>query len=384
MKKILVIHTKYRDLGGEDIAIQNEVGFLKEFYEVEELFFRNEINNFLQQAISFITNHNQNSVNKLNEVVEDFAPDIAYVHNTWFKGSLGIFKALEKKNIQTVLKLHNFRYDCTRSFFSKYHFRNKDFCNACGIKRKDMGIFNKYFLDSIFKSVFITIYGIKYFDILKKNKLNILVLTNFHKNYLNDILQNKKLIDVFPNYIHTDNNLETMEKENYVVYAGRISEEKGVKELIESFKKAKLKNIKLKIIGSGPQLNKLKKIFIDSNIEFLGQRNNSEVLKIISKAQAVLTGTKLYEGQPTLLCEASSMGVVSFYPRTGGISEFFPKNYPFSYEQFNYEDLTEKLSLLENKEQIKKTGMENKEYIMNYLGKESLLKQFEKAINNEK
>ena len=43
MKKILVIHTKYRDLGGEDIAIQNEVGFLKEFYEVEELFFKNEI-----------------------------------------------------------------------------------------------------------------------------------------------------------------------------------------------------------------------------------------------------------------------------------------------------------------------------------------------------
>ena len=66
------------------------------------------------------------SVNKLNEVVEDFAPDIAYVHNTWFKGSLGIFKALEKKNIQTVLKLHNFRYDCTRSLFSKYHFEHSN------------------------------------------------------------------------------------------------------------------------------------------------------------------------------------------------------------------------------------------------------------------
>ena len=102
MKKILVIHTKYRELGGEDIAIQNEIGFLKEFYEVEELFFNNEINNFFQQGISFITNHNQHSVNKLNEVLKDFAPDIAYVHNTWFKGSLGIFKALEKKNIQTM------------------------------------------------------------------------------------------------------------------------------------------------------------------------------------------------------------------------------------------------------------------------------------------
>ncbi|MDC3227296.1 glycosyltransferase family 4 protein [Acidimicrobiaceae bacterium] len=384
MKKILVIHTKYRELGGEDIAIQNEIGFLKEFYEVEELFFNNEINNFFQQGISFITNHNQHSVNKLNEVLKDFSPDIAYVHNTWFKGSLGIFKALEKKNIQTVLKLHNFRYDCTRSLFSKNHFRGKDFCNACGIKRKDMGIFNKYFLNSILKSIFITRYGIKYFDILKMNKLNILVLTHFHKNYLKNILQNKKLIDVFPNYIYTDNNLNITEKENYVVYAGRISEEKGVKELIESFKKAKLNNISLKIVGNGPQLNNLRKIFIDTNIEFLGQKNNSEVLKIISKARAVITGTKLYEGQPTLLCEASSMGVVSFYPRTGGISEFFPENYLFSYEQFNYEDLTEKLSLLHDKEKIEKTEIEIKEYIMNYLGKENLLMQFENALNNEK
>ncbi len=237
MKKILVIHTKYRELGGEDIAIQNEIGFLKEFYEVEELFFNNEINNFFQQGISFITNHNQHSVNKLNEVLKDFAPDIAFVHNTWFKGSLGIFKALEKKNIQTVLKLHNFRYDCTRSLFSKNHFRGKDFCNACGIKRKDMGIFNKYFMNSILKSIFIIRYGIKYFDILKMNKLNILVLTHFHKNYLKNILQNKKLIDVFPNYIYTDKNLNITEKENYVVYAGRISEEKGVKELIDHSKK---------------------------------------------------------------------------------------------------------------------------------------------------
>ena len=43
MKKILVIHNKYRNLGGEDIAVENEILLLKEKYEVEILYFDNNI-----------------------------------------------------------------------------------------------------------------------------------------------------------------------------------------------------------------------------------------------------------------------------------------------------------------------------------------------------
>ena len=43
-----------------------------------------------------------------------FNPDIAYVHNTWYQINLGIFRLLKKKNITTIVKLHNFRFDCSR------------------------------------------------------------------------------------------------------------------------------------------------------------------------------------------------------------------------------------------------------------------------------
>ena len=46
-------------------------------------------------------------------VIEDFQPDLVYVHNTWFKASVGIFKLLKKNNIKTFIKVHNFRYICT-------------------------------------------------------------------------------------------------------------------------------------------------------------------------------------------------------------------------------------------------------------------------------
>ena len=31
MKRILVLHNKYQNIGGEDIAVENEIGFFKKF-----------------------------------------------------------------------------------------------------------------------------------------------------------------------------------------------------------------------------------------------------------------------------------------------------------------------------------------------------------------
>ena len=39
--KILIIHNKYRNLGGEDIAVDNEVQFLQKHFEVKTLYFSN-------------------------------------------------------------------------------------------------------------------------------------------------------------------------------------------------------------------------------------------------------------------------------------------------------------------------------------------------------
>ena len=111
-------------------------------------------------------------------------------------------------------------------------------------------------------------------------------------------------------------------------------------------------------------------------IEFIGEKTNKEVLDIISNSRAVVTATKLYEGQPTLLCEASSLGVPSIFPDTGGVKEFFPDKYQLAFEQFNYEDLKNKLLLLNNKEEIKLIGKQNYQHINEHLNNSKLKKIF--------
>jgi len=382
MKKILVIHTNYQTLGGEDVAVDNEVELLKTNYKVETLYFSNNINQYLNQFISFIFNRNKKSEKRLKEKLNAFKPDIVYIHNTWFKASLGIFKILENYPAKVILKLHNFRYDCTRSFNTNNHLRNALVCNACGLDKKSLGVFNKYFQESFIKSALVNSYGKKYFKILQNYNLKIIVLTEFHKNYLTNLI-GKRDIEVFPNFINTNNNIKIKNKKDYIIYAGRISKEKGVEDLVSTFISCNFDNIELKIIGNGPLLSNLKNQYNDSNIKFLGEKTNEEVLNIISEAKAVVTATKLYEGQPMLLCEASSMGIPSIFPKTGGVSEYFPKDYKLSFNQFDYDDLKEKLELINKQETIVQIGKENLDFISTYLNKEKLLNQFERVLNEK-
>ena len=381
MKKILFIHTFYQNKGGEDIAVENELNLLKEVFEVETIFFSNNIKNYFLEFISFVLNRNIKNQRLLNQKISEFQPDIVYVHNTWFAASLGIFDVLKKRDVKVLLKLHNLRFNCTRTYLSKKHFENDNICLCCGKKREDLGFFNKYFEESFLKSLYVTRYGKKYFKILNEMDLTILVLTSFHKKFL-ESLSIKNKIEIFPNYIDVTKNTVKRKNLPYLVYAGRISQEKGVEELIHAFLNSGMDDYKLKIIGNGPLLKSLLDIEYE-NIEFLGEVENQEVLKIIQNSLCVITATKLYEGQPTLLCEASSLGVPSIFPNTGGISEFFPRDYSLTFEQFNYKDLESKIRLIRTLKNQTSIGEENKEFIFNHLDKNNLISSFTHIVQND-
>ncbi|MAH99427.1 MAG: hypothetical protein CMA12_08875 [Euryarchaeota archaeon] len=376
MNRVLLIHTKYQNFGGEDQSVKNEIELLNQEYEVKTLIKTNNIEKPLNDIFTILFNNNLNFNRELSNTIEDFKPDIIYIHNTWYKVSLGIFKIIKKYNIPTVLKLHNFRYFCTNTFSLKKHLKGSLICQACGLSKEKYKIFNKYFNDSYIKSFFGIIYGKKFNKILNDTSLKLVVLTNFHKEFLKELGFNKEKIFVVPNYLKIKNFERNTINQNYFVYAGRISKEKGIEELIKSFTKRIDKDISLKIIGNGPLLKSLKEKYKNSNIEFLGSLSNKEVLSIINNSISVVTSTKLYEGQPTLLCEASSLSVPSIFPDTGGINEFFPKSYPLSFEQYNYDSLEEKLEIVLTDSMRSDTGKENKSFISEILEEKKILELF--------
>ena len=381
MKKILIVHTKYRLRGGEDIAVENETKFLKKHFQIETLTFSNETTNSLKQIISLLLSFDKESYDLLEEKITTFSPDIIYIHNAWFKGSLSLFKLAKKRKIKVLVKLHNFRYSCTKAFFFKNHIDSNDFCPACGIENKKR-IFNKYFPNSYFKSFAIINYGIKFFKIITSCQFNLIVLTEFHKEYLEHLKIPKEIVSVYPNYINVDSAYQELKnEEKYLIYAGRISAEKGVEELIKSFLDAQLLDVQLKIVGDGPFREDLMKIYKQDNINFLGYQDNKKVLELISSSNGVITCTKLYEGQPTLLCEASLLGVPSIFPKNGGISEFFPDDYEYSYDMNIKNDLTDKLiKFYKNIDRYEEIGNINKNFVRKKLERNKLISKFENIV----
>ena len=381
-KKILVINTKYREYGGEDSNIVDEIKLLKKYFDVEYLEYDNKQKLKLIDVLAFFSANNKNSNKILKDKLKIFYPDIVYVNNTWFKANLGIFKVLKNHNLNTILKIHNFRYDCTKNFLSKKHFQDDSFCKKCGLKPLRNQFINKYFPSSYLKSFAVLRYGNKYFKILKNYPMTIFTLNNFHKDFLTSVGVEKDKIKILYNPINKQVNRPTefTKKSNEVIYAGRVSSEKGIEELIGTWSRSNTKDMKLKIIGDGELLVKLKDKFSSDNIIFMGFLEQKETLEIIKNSRAVITATKILEGQPRLLCEASSYGVPSIFPNFGGVGEYFPKNYSFSFEQYNYEQLKEIIESLDDNKLVAEEGRKAYEHINSLITESDTINTFNNLI----
>jgi len=385
MKKILLIHNTYRNLGGEDIAVASEVEILKKHYDVKEIYFSNLDTSHTKLLMLLLFNRNRRSEDVVKKAIIEYSPDLIYIHNTWFNISLGIFKMIQGFNIPVFLKIHNFRYFCTNTLSFRKHLNNEKYCPACGLKNKKNKIFNLYFESSLLKSLLMIRYGLKYFKIIKNTHMKILVLTDFHKKFLKKlgVAENKVLVqhNFIPKIQSEPFSQNSKKQKKFIVYAGRVSKEKGVEDLIKTFLDCDFQDVDLKIIGEGPIQEQLNKKFKDDSIHFEGLMQNKDVKNIISNSIGVVTSTKLYEGQPTLLCEASSLGKISIFPDSGGIKEFFPPEYEYCFISEDYKDLKKKLlSLVENSNNLE-IGKQNKEFIEKLLNENNLLNNFEMIFN---
>ena len=380
MKKILVVHTNYRFLGGEDTAVINEINFLKKYYEVKVIYFKNEISNIFVDLLSFFIRNNLNSSKIIEKEIESYKPDLVYIHNTWFKVSLGIFKILDKKNINTLIKLHNFRFDCAEG----NHLRNSKLCHDCDGTRLN-GIKNRCYQNSYVMSALATKYGLNYFNILKNSNFKILVLSEFHKEYLiQKGIDREKIFKYFNPLAILEPIEHSLVDKNQLIYAGRIDNSKGLDLMIDSFLKTEL-TYNLKLIGEGSMLQSLKEKYKNySNIIFTGRMDNTETRKEISLSRASLFTSYMYEGQPVFLCESSELKVPSVFPDIGGIKEFFPKNYPLSYEYNSQSDLVKKLKLLSDDKLMAKCQNLVSEHILKLLNNETLLNNFKGILNEQK
>lgn len=384
MKNIIISHTNYQNFGGEDSNFLEEAEVLSDKFSVVKLQFSNKERIKVFDIFGFFLNSNFLSNKKLKTILKETKYDLLYIHNLWFKGNLNLLKIAFKHNLQTVVKIHNFRYYCARSFFSGNHVHKNQICNACGYIGKGKYRFNKYFSNSLLKSFFVIWHTKKLLRLLNNYPIKILLISNQHVEYMSKYISEKNRIYKIYNPITIPKNLNKYDnKSNYVVYAGRVTHEKGVFELINNWKQFNNKNIELRIIGQ-VDLKLSRQIYNDQkDIKILGYLDLDKTLEQISKARSLILPTLLYEGQPRVLCEAASLGVPSIFPNFGSLKEIFSNEYLLKYEQFNKIDFLSKLKLLHNEKIMKDSSEIVFKFSKENFAKEVILEKFIDIVNEK-
>ncbi len=105
----------------------------------------------------------------------------------------------------------------------------------------------------------------------------------------------------------------------YALFAGRLSQEKGVEVLVEAWRGVG-ERVALKIVGDGPMSPQVEAAALGPGVEWLGRRPRSEVLELMREAAFLVVPSICYEASPLAIGEAFASGLPVLAAGHGGMA----------------------------------------------------------------
>lgn len=344
--RILIVHNEYKEKGGEDNVFESEYHMLKDAgHEVRKFVCENNdissVKAILQ--LSYKLFYNTSTVDAVQEIIDDFSPDIIHVHNFFYILSPSVFFVAKKNNIPIILTVHNYRLICAGA----YLLRDGKVCETCVTSRLPIqGVIHKCHRSSHLQSAHLIsmIMFHKWIGTWSKKVTKYLVLTDFAKEKLvnSNLRINAHQVAIKPNCV-SDSGYSNMEdRSDYFLFVGRLSQEKGIDLLINAFSKSKKKII---IIGTGPLAGKVieaSKNF--PNIQYDEFKDNELIIEYLKKCKALIFPSIWYEGMPRTILEAFSTGTPVISTDIDNINKIVINNHNgLHFKNNSAESLTEKI-----------------------------------------
>ena len=255
---------------------------------------------------------------KMERLLEEARPDIAHLHNIYHHISPSILAPIKKRNIPIVMTLHD--YHLISPNYTLFHHGKIHEKDARGLHMRCIA--NKCVKDSRMYSAVGVVQMIVQQKILKLYKhVDVFVAPS---NFMRDLcikygIEKHKIIHI-PHPIDTTNVTPYYEDNGYVLYMGRLSEEKGVDVLAEAAKMTP--DINYRIVGSGPLQSALERQTRGlKNIVFTGFKTGPALQRELKQARIVVVPSVWYENYPLSILEAKAAGKVVIASDIGGIPE---------------------------------------------------------------
>lgn len=315
--KVLLVHNHYGSSvpSGENLVVENEKKLLQQNGHNVESFFRysDEIRNkgvrgTIAGALS--TPWNPFSASAIKKVVDISSPDVAHVHNTFPLISPAIFRAIGTKCAR-VLTLHNYRLFCPAAI----PMRDGSVCTKCIESRSTRpalryGCYRNSRVATFPLAISVALHrGLKTWT----NQVDAFIaLTDFQRDLMVNSGLPAKLVHVKPNF-YPDSPIVLPWKKRIpsVVFAGRLTAEKGIESLVHAWVKWGESAPELRIVGDGElkgRLMQLASTVSAARIRFLGQLTSASAEAEIARSRLLVLPSEWFEGFPMVVREAFAFG----------------------------------------------------------------------------
>lgn len=321
--KVLLVHNRYQQRGGEDAVVDAETSLLRRRgVEVERL---DADNNSIQGAVAKIrTSLNQfggspDIRRRIGETLKRFSPDVVHVHN-WFPTiSASVFTQAKAAGIPVVHTIHNYRLLCVGATL----FRDGRVCEDCiGASLRTAGIRHKCYRGSALGSAAASMGMLAHWatGTWHHSVDRFIALTEFSRSKLIEGGLPAEKISVKPNFVEPEPEPGPGDG-GYFLYAGRLTEEKGLRVLLECWQNGP-DLPPLWIAGDGPLGPEVQSVAATlKNVRWLGLKTNDEVIALMSRATATLCPSLWYECMPRVVIESLAVGTPVIGSNLGGYPE---------------------------------------------------------------
>jgi teichuronic acid biosynthesis glycosyltransferase TuaC len=165
-------------------------------------------------------------------------------------------------------------------------------------------------------------------------------------------------------------------------YIGDLEPWKGVNDLVEAFCQLKLKGVELHIVGSGSLATKLRQKAKKSDLIYFHNTIPHSRIKGFYQHLDLVCLPSYWEGAPTIILEAISMGIPVCASSVGEIPAMLPKKWLFRPKKVN--ELAEKLSyMLDNLDNFKEEVKSWQKVLKSEFSWENVINILEKTVKSQ-
>ena len=318
--RILQVHTRYRQPGGEDVVVETERQLLEHAgHTVETHLIDNPAGVGQTMASLSRAAWNTRAAALVRDVADRFHPDVVHVHNTWFALSPAVFPTLKAAGYPVVVTIHNYRLTCVNALL----YRDGGPCQDCVGRLPWPGVIHRCYRGSAFQSglVAVTIATHRRRRTWKRDVDRFIVLSRFAADVLVRAGIPENRIVVKPNVVNDPGPRPIPPSAgSSVLYVGRLTEEKGITDLIEAWSRADVAGLDLVVIGDGPLLAEVRSVD-GGKVKVLGALSPEEVRRRMLEARALVLPSRWFEGMPMVLLEAMAAGLPVVVPDHGALVE---------------------------------------------------------------